>query len=95
MNAEDTHGTATKFVVIIFIGSVLAAVFGGLFGLIISVISPEFMNGISGQSALSDPSRFAFALGMIWGLFIGLAVSGFSCLLAVVIKIIRIRFENK
>ncbi len=37
--------------------------------------------------------RYAFAVGMIWGVFIGAAVSGFACFLAVVIKILRIRLE--
>jgi len=32
---------------------------------------------------------------MIWGVFIGAAVSGFACFLAAVIKILRIRFEHK
>jgi uncharacterized membrane protein YdjX (TVP38/TMEM64 family) len=34
-------------------------------------------------------------IGMIWGLFIGVAVSGFACFLAAIIKILRIRFEKK
>ena len=37
--------------------------------------------------------RYACAIGMIWGVFIGAAVSGFACFLAAVIKILRIRFE--
>jgi hypothetical protein len=47
------------------------------------------------HEAVKGVVRYAFAVGMIWGVFIGAAVSGFACFLAGVIKIFRIRFEYR
>lgn len=81
---------------LILVGSLLAAVLGGLFAMAISMISPGFIKGLF---SLADEdgsvTRYASTVGMIWGLFIGAAVSGFSCFLSVVLKIIRLRIEHR
>lgn len=95
MNTENAVRTAIGFFLTILFGAILAAVVGGAFGAIIAKISPDFVTGLFSPKAGTGIVRYAFAVGMIWGVFIGAAVSGFACFLAAIIKILRIRFENK
>lgn len=87
--------TAVGFFLVVLIGSLLASVLGGIFGWILSAISPEF---VSGLFSLTDgpevAKRYAFSVGMVWGLFIGAAVSGFACALSTVLKLVRFRIEH-
>lgn len=86
--------TAIGFFLVILFGSLLSSLLGGIFGWIVATISPEFVTGFfSLQDATKAASRYAFTIGMIWGLFIGAAVSGFSCGLSTVLKLIRLRIE--
>ena len=93
MNTENAIKGAVGFFIIILVGSLLSALLGGSFGAIVAAISPEFASSLFETEAGQSLGRFAFAVGMIWGLFIGAAVSGFACFLAAIIKILRIRFE--
>jgi len=86
MNEENASKSAVGFFVTMLAGSLLSAVIGGGFGALVATISPEFVNGLFGQEAQHGIVRFAFAVGMIWGLFIGVAVSGFACLLAAIFR---------
>ena len=95
MNTENAIKGAIWFFVIIAVGSLLSAVLGGAFGALVAAISPEFVQGLFGHEASESIVRYSFAVGMIWGLFIGAAVSGFACFLAAIIKILRIRLEFK
>ena len=95
MDTESTTRTAIHLFVIILLGSLLSALAGGAFGALVATISPEFVSGLFGQEAKQGIVRYALAVGMIWGVFIGAAASSFACLLATVIKILRIRFEYK
>ena len=95
MNTENAVKTAVGFFLTILFGSLLAAVVGGAFGAIIAKISPDFVTGLFSPKAGTGIVRYAFAVGMIWGVFIGAAVSGFACLLAALIKILKIRFESR
>lgn len=95
MDTDNAIKGAIWFFAIILLSSLLAAVLGGAFGALIGIISPQFVKSLFGGDAGVSVIRYAFAVGMIWGLFIGAAVSGFACFLAVVIKILRIRFEFK
>ncbi|OGV59283.1 MAG: hypothetical protein A2283_22830 [Lentisphaerae bacterium RIFOXYA12_FULL_48_11] len=95
MNIENAIRTAIGFFCIILIGSLVSAIIGGGFGALVATISPEFVDELLHPKATQTLTRYAFAVGMIWGLFIGAAVSGFACFLAAVLKILRIRFENQ
>jgi len=95
MNTENAIRGAIWFFVIIVVGALLSAALGGAFGALIAAVSPEFVEGLFGREAGESIVRYSFAVGMIWGLFIGAAVSGFACFLAAIIKILRIRFEFK
>jgi len=95
MNTDNAIKGAIAFFVIIVVGSLISAVLGGAFGALVAVISPEFAKSLFGADAGGAVTRYSFAVGMIWGVFIGATVSGFACFLAAVIKILRIRFEFK
>ncbi len=100
INHSEEEGFLPKiamgYFLLILVGSLLAAVLGGLFAMAIAMISPEFIQSLF---SLADKEgsipRYAFSVGMIWGLFMGAAVSGFSCFLSVVLKIIRLRIEHQ
>ena len=95
MNTENAVKSAVGFFVVMLVGALLSAFVGGAFGALVATISPEFVAGLFYREAEAGVARYAFAVGMIWGVFIGAAVSGFACFLAAIIKILRIRFEHK
>ena len=95
MNTENAIKSAVGFFVIIVVGALASAILGGAFAALIAAISPEFVAGLFGSEAQESVVRYSTAVGMIWGLFIGAAASGFACVLAAVIKILRIRFDYK
>lgn len=95
MNTENAVRTAVGFFVIILVGALISALVGGAFGALVAMVSPEFVSTLFSQKAEAGIIRYAFAVGMIWGIFIGAAASGFACFLAAIIKILRIRFEHK
>jgi len=87
--------TAVGFFLVVLIGSLLSSLLGGIFAWIISAISPEFVTGLFSLTAGDGAvGRYAFTVGMIWGLFIGAAVSGFACFLSAILKLIRLRIEH-
>ena len=87
---------AIGFFVLVLIGSLAAAFIGGLFAVLIAVVSPEFVKSLFALTP-EDGSiiRYAFSVGLIWGLFLGVAVSCFACLLTAIVKIIRLRIEHR
>ncbi len=95
MNTEDAVKTAIGFFVVILVGALVSSLAGGAFGAMVATVSPEFVRGLFCCPAGTGIVRYAFAVGMIWGVFIGAAVSGFACFLAAVLKILRIRFEYR
>ena len=95
MNTENAVKSAIGFFMTIVVGALASAVLGGAFAALIATISPEFVSSLFGSEAEQGIVRYSFAVGMIWGLFIGAAASGFACGLAAIIKILRVRFEYK
>lgn len=95
MNAESTTKIAIGFFVTILVGALLSAVIGGLFGSLVATVSPDFVAELFRPQATHEIVRYAFAIGMIWGLFIGAAVSGFACFLAAVIKILKVQLDYR
>jgi hypothetical protein len=95
MNTENAVKSAIGFFVIMMVGALVSALVGGAFGALVATISPEFVTGLFNRKADAGIVRYAFAVGMVWGVFIGAAVSGFACLLAAIIKILRIRLEYR
>ena len=89
--------TAIHFFLIILVGAIGAAVIGGCFAAVIGLLAPEFVTDLFGgfQEELPHPVRYATAVGMIWGVFIGAAAASFSCALSVIIRLIKLRIEIK
>lgn len=85
----------TYFAIILF-GSLVSAIMGGGFAVLIATVSPEFVTNLfSLNPADGSASRYAFSVGMLWGLFIGVGATCFACGLSVLVKIIRFRVEHK
>lgn len=78
---------------------VLAAAFasaalGACFAAVVATISPEFVRGLFSPAAGASLVRYAAAVGMIWGLFIGSGVMCFCLGLVTLVQIARI-FRKK
>jgi len=89
--------TFLRYFLYIVVAAFVSAAMGGLFAALVSVISPEFVKGLFSPPSDSPLARYAMAVGMIWGLFLGTAVMGFSLLLVTCVQIanlIRKRSEQ-
>jgi hypothetical protein len=62
------------YIVVAALGS---ALLGGAFAAAISLLSPEFVDGLFARNA-DGLVRYAAAAGMVWGLFIGAGAMAFS-----------------
>jgi hypothetical protein len=63
--------------------------------MLVAVVSPEFVSGLFSLKENVSVSRYAFSVGMIWGLFIGAGVGGFVCGLSVLLGLIKLdRFQE-
>ena len=87
--------TAIQLFCFVLGGALLSALLGGLFAMIIAMVSPEFVSGLFGVAEDVSIARYAFSVGMIWGLFIGAAVGGFACVLSVLLGLIKLRVNLK
>jgi hypothetical protein len=74
-------------------GALISAILGGLFAMIIAMISPDFVSGLFGVKENVSVTRYAFSIGMIWGLFIGAAVGGFAGGLSVLLGLLKLRIN--
>ena len=84
--------TFLKYFFSIVGGALAASVLGGVFACVVALISPEFVATLFLEAAAAGGSlvRYAAAVGMIWGLFLGTAVMAFSILLVTIIHAVRI-----
>lgn len=71
-------------------GALASSALGGIFACVVAAISPEFVSSLFGHEAHGSLIRYAAGVGMIWGLFLGTAVMGFSLLLVTLIQIARV-----
>ena len=87
---------AAGYFLLILFGSLFSSLIGGVFGALVAIISPDFVKGLfTDRSSEQSIVRYAFSVGMIWGLFIGVAVSGVACGLTTLLKIIKLKIEHK
>ena len=93
INAENATRTAIGFFLIMLTGAILSSFLGGAFATMIAWISPDFVAGLFASEAKQNLTRYSFVVGMLWGFFIGVGVSGFACSLAVLLKILKIRLD--
>ncbi|MEO7931962.1 MAG: hypothetical protein ABIT76_02280 [Chthoniobacterales bacterium] len=86
--------TFLKYFLAIVAAALVSALLGGVFAAGVAWISPEFVKGWFMPPTGSDPVRFAAALGMIWGLFLGTGVMGFCILVTTLLTIVKL-FKKK
>jgi len=79
-----------RYFLYILVAALGSSALGGGFAALIALVSPEFVADFFPKAgAASDGvKRYAAAVGMVWGLFIGAAVMAFCLLLAVIHRII-------
>ena len=82
--------TFIRYFCYIVAGALISSLLGGLFACVVSVISPEFVRGLFSPSAGTSLSRYAAAVGMIWGIFLGTAVMAFSLLLVTAVQVAKL-----
>jgi hypothetical protein len=82
--------TFLKYFIFIVAGALVSSALGGVFACVVAFVSPEFVKGLFSPPAGSSLVRYAAAMGMIWGLFLGTAVMGFSLLLVTAVQVARL-----
>jgi hypothetical protein len=87
---HDGIMTFLRYFVYIAAGALASSVLGGLFACVVAIISPDFVKGLFSPPADANLPRYAAAVGMIWGVFLGTAVMGFSLLLVTATQIARL-----
>jgi uncharacterized protein YqgC (DUF456 family) len=76
--------------------ALLSALVGGAFAFLVAVISPDFVKELFATSTdESSLPRYAAAVGMIWGVFIGAAVMGFCLGLVTLVQIAKVFTKKK
>ena len=82
--------TFLRYFFCIVAGALGSSILGGLFASLVALISPEFVRGLFAPPDRASVVRYAAAVGMIWGVFLGAAVMGFSLLLVTVVQVGRL-----
>jgi len=82
--------TFLRYFLYVVAGALVSSALGGLFACAVALVSPEFVRTLFGHDAHGSLVRYAAGVGMIWGLFLGTAVMGFSLLLVTLIQVARI-----
>jgi len=70
------------------LAALVAALVGAVFAVVLAQVSPELARDLFGERVTS-PRRYAAAVGMLWGLFIGVGVMGFCVLISAVTSWLR------
>ena len=85
--------TFMRYFIYIVAGALVSSALGGMFACLIAIVSPEFVRTLfSPQASAAGTSlvRYAAAVGMIWGIFLGTAVMAFSLLLVTLQAVARV-----
>ena len=82
--------TFLRYFFYIVADALVSSLLGGLFACVVAFISPEFVKGMFSSPEGSALPRYAAAVGMIWGVFLGTAVMGFSLLLVTAIQVAKL-----
>ena len=67
-----------------------SSVIGGLFACVVAFVSPDFVKGLFSPAAGTSLPRYAAAVGMVWGIFLGTAVMAFSLLLVTAVHVAKL-----
>ena len=87
--------TFLRYFLYVLGAALLSAVVGGVFASVVALISPEFVKGLFSPPVGASLPRYAAAIGMIWGVFIGAAVMGFCLGLVTLVQIARVLTKKK
>jgi hypothetical protein len=87
--------TFLRYFLYILGASLLSAAVGGLFALLVGVVSPEFVKGLFLAPDTASLPRYAAAVGMIWGVFMGAGVMGFCLALTTLVQIALLFVRRK
>lgn len=82
--------TFLRYFCYIIAAALIAAVVGGLFACAVAFVSPEFVRGLFAPPHDASLVRYAAAVGMIWGVFLGAAGMGLSLLLVTAVQVARL-----
>ena len=74
---------------LILIAALGSSILGALFAALVALVSPEFVRTLFSPAVTGSLTRYAAGLGMVWGLFLGAAVMGFSLLIGSLAKLSR------
>lgn len=88
MNETREPPLFLRYFIYILIAAVVSAGLGGGFATLIALVSPEFVADFFPRAGAGGIVRFAAAVGMVWGLFLGAGVMAFCLLLATIHRII-------
>jgi hypothetical protein len=78
----------------ILLAALGSAAVGGIFAALVALISPEFVKGLFSVAPDASLARYAAAVGMVWGVFIGAAAMGFSLGLVTLLQVAKV-FRRK
>lgn len=74
---------------LILLAALGSSILGALFAALVAFVSPEFVRTLFSPPVTGSLTRYAAGLGMVWGLFLGTAVMGFSLLIGSLGKLTR------
>lgn len=87
--------TVVRYFLYVLGAAILASLVGGLFAALVATISPEFVKGLFMPEQGASLTRYAAAVGAIWGVFIGTGVMGFCLGLVTLVQIARFFTKRK
>jgi len=79
-----------RYFIYIVGGALVSSAVGGLFACVVALVSPQFVASLFARDAADSLVRYAAAVGMIWGIFLGTAVMAFCLLLVTLVQVARI-----
>ena len=82
--------TFIRYFIYIVVGALISSLLGGLFACGVAYISPEFVKSLFMVPDGASLTRYAATVGMIWGIFLGTAVMGFSLLLVTAVQVAKL-----
>lgn len=81
--------TFLRYLMYIVAGALTSSIIGGLFALLVAVVSPDFVKGLFSSAAGANLQRYAAAVGMIWEIFLGTAAMAFSLMLVTAVQLAK------
>ena len=87
--------TFLRYFLYVLGAALLSAAVGGVFASLVALISPEFVKGLFSPPDGASLPRYAAAVGMIWGVFIGAGVMVFCLGLVTLTHIAKVFTKKK